>query len=263
MTAPHPGLRERKKQRTREALLRAALELFVSQGYEQTTVDEIAEAVDVSQRTFFRYFAGKEDAAFAVQAMTESHFVRALRARPADEPPLEALRRAVLESWDTIGDAVEQAVPVELHVRTYQLIESTPALLAVHLRRSAHLEEELARVVADREGLDVASDPRPRIAVAAFCGVMRVTGRLWGTGGDSSIASLRTLTESYLDHVGPALAANWQGRAGAARETTAPALKAAPPTRDTAATTRDTTASARHTAASGAAAPQRRDSHPH
>jgi len=50
--AQRPGLRERKKQRTRDALLRAALELFTTQGYERTTVDEITEAVDVSQRTF-------------------------------------------------------------------------------------------------------------------------------------------------------------------------------------------------------------------
>lgn len=90
-------LRERKKRRTREALVRAALELFATQGYERTTVDEIAEAVDVSQRTFFRYFAGKEDAAFAVQEMTEAHFVAAVRARPPHEPPMEALRQAVLE----------------------------------------------------------------------------------------------------------------------------------------------------------------------
>jgi AcrR family transcriptional regulator len=213
-TPPHPGLRERKKQRTRDALLHAALELFASQGYEQTTVDEIADAVDVSQRTFFRYFAGKEEAAFAVQDMVESHFVTALRERPACEPPLEAMRRAVLDSWDTIGEAIMATVPVELHMRTYQLIESTPALLAAHLRRSAELEEEIAQVIADRENLDVDSDPRPRVAVAAFSGVMRVTGRLWSAGDDTSVASIRALTESYLDQVGPALAGVWHTHAG-------------------------------------------------
>ncbi|AVH58940.1 MULTISPECIES: TetR family transcriptional regulator [Streptomyces] len=209
-TPPRLGLRERKKQRTRDALLRAALELFTSQGYEHTTVDEIAEAVDVSQRTFFRYFAGKEDAALFVQHLAESHFLAAVRERPPHEAPLEALRQAVLESWDTIGEAINEVVPVELHMRTFQLIESTPALLAVHLRRSVELEEEIARVIAGREGLDVDADPRPRVAVAAFAGVMRVTGRLWGAGEDASIEALRELTVSYLDHVGPALAENWR-----------------------------------------------------
>ncbi|MEU9139628.1 TetR family transcriptional regulator [Streptomyces sp. NPDC048404] len=204
-----PGLRERKKQRTRDALLRAALELFTTQGYERTTVDEITEAVDVSQRTFFRYFAGKEDAALFLQRLSEAHFIDAVRERPLHEAPLEALRRAVLESWDTIGEAIEEVVPIELHMRTYQLIESTPALLAVHLRRSEEIEEEIARLIAEREGLDVDTDPRPRIAVAVFGGVMRVTGRLWGAGEDTSVQAIRELTAAYLDHVGPALAEKW------------------------------------------------------
>ncbi|MFF6999117.1 TetR family transcriptional regulator [Streptomyces sp. NPDC008313] len=208
-TASQPGLRERKKQRTRDALLRAALELFTTDGYDSTTVDEIAEAVGVSQRTFFRYFAGKEDAAFFVQRITESHFLAALRERPPHEAPLEAMRRAVLESWDTIGEAIEAIIPIELHMRTYQLIESTPTLLAAHLRRSAEMEEELARVIAQREGLDVDADPRPRVAVAVFGGVMRVTGRLWGAGEDISVAAIRELTTRYLDQVGPALAERW------------------------------------------------------
>ncbi|MFJ6798726.1 TetR/AcrR family transcriptional regulator [Streptomyces sp. NPDC091268] len=212
--APAParagGLRERKKRRTRDALLRAALLLFVAQGYEQTTVDEITDAVEVSQRTFFRYFASKEEAAFAVQELVESHFLAALAARPGGEGPLEALRNAVLSAWDTVEDALFEVVPVDLYMRTYQLIESTPALLAVHLRRSTELEERISRLIAAREGLDVDADPRPRVAVAAFSGVMRVTGRLWGQGQDASVSAIRRMTEVYLDQIGPALAADWK-----------------------------------------------------
>ncbi|MFG2605540.1 TetR family transcriptional regulator [Streptomyces sp. NPDC048514] len=203
-------LRERKKRRTREALLRSALELFTTQGYENTTIDEIAEAVDVSQRTFFRYFAGKEDAAFAVQAMTEAHFVAAVRARPAHEAPMEALRQAILQGWDAIRETVESAVPVELYLRMYRTIESTPALLAAHLRRSAATEETIARLLAEREGVDVETDPRPRLAVAVFGGVIRVTERQWSTGEDFSPEAIRTLTAASLDQVGSALTGNWR-----------------------------------------------------
>lgn len=205
-----PGLRELKKQRTRGALLRAALELFTTKGYEETTVDEIAEAVDVSQRTFFRHFTNKEETVFAVQHMVEARFVQALRERPADEAPFVAMRGAVLGAWEAMGQSIEEVVPVELHMRTYQMIESTPSLLAVHLRHSIEMEEEIAHLIAEREGLDVNSDPRPRVAVAAFSGVMRVTGRLWGAGEDLSVDSIRALTEEHLDRLGPALAENWR-----------------------------------------------------
>ncbi|MFC9128479.1 TetR family transcriptional regulator [Streptomyces sp. NPDC057099] len=204
------NLRERKKQRTRDALLRAALELFATRGYDETTVDDIAAAVDVSQRTFFRYFAGKEETAFFVPRLAEDLVVQALQVRPPDEAPLEALRRAVLESWDTISEAVEEIVPIDLHLRVYRVIESTPALFAAHLRRSAELEEQLARIIAEREGLDVDADPRPRIIVALFGGVIRVTERLWSAGDELSLAGMRQLTTTYLDQVGPALAGNWR-----------------------------------------------------
>ncbi|WP_328898262.1 TetR family transcriptional regulator [Streptomyces sp. NBC_00236] len=211
------GLRERKKQRTRDALLRAALDLFTTQGYEETTVDEIADAVEVSQRTFFRYFAGKESVVFAVQEMVESRFILELRQRPANEAPFEAMRRAVLCAWNSIGEAIEAIIPVELHMRAYRMIESTPSLIAAHMRRSVALEEQIAALIAEREGLDMTRDPRPRVAVAAFSGVMRVTGQLWGRGCDGSMESLRTLTEAYLDQLGPALAGDWRAHpAGAA-----------------------------------------------
>lgn len=207
--ARHPaGLRELKKQRTRDALLRAALELFTTRGYEETTVDEIAEVVDVSQRTFFRYFASKEEAAFTIQSMVESYFVAELRRRPARETPFEAMHNAVLDAWNSINEAIEALVPVELHLRTYRLIESTPSLLAAHLRRATELEERVALVIAEREGLDVETDPRPRVAVAAFSGVMRVTGRLWGQR-KTGLDGLLELTESYLDQLVPTLAGDW------------------------------------------------------
>jgi AcrR family transcriptional regulator len=204
------GLRERKKQRTHDALLRAAVELFTTQGYEQTTVDEIAEAVDVSQRTFFRYFAGKEEAALALVEMTVARFVEAVRARPPHEAPMEALRQAVLEGWYSINEVVESVAPIELYLRMYRVIESTPVLLAAHLRRSVETEETIARVLAEREGLDVDTDPRPRVAVAVFSGVMRVTERQWSLGEDFGLEDIRALTARYLDQVNPALLGSWR-----------------------------------------------------
>lgn len=205
-------LRERKKQRTREALLRTALELFTTQGYEHTTVDDIAAAVDVSQRTFFRYFAGKEEAALALQDMTVAHFLEAVRERPPHEAPMEALRQAVLEGWETLNEVIEAVAPVELYLRMYQVVESTPVLLAAHLRRSAEIEEAIARILAEREGVDLDTDPRPRLAVAVFGGVMRLTERQWSTGEDFSVDAMRALTVSYLEQVGPALSESWRTR---------------------------------------------------
>ncbi|MGV9573726.1 TetR family transcriptional regulator [Streptomyces nigra] len=191
-------------------LLRTALELFTTRGYEDTTVDDIADAVEVSQRTFFRYFAGKEEAALALQEMAETHFLRAVRERPAHEPPMEALRQAVLESWDSLSEVVESVAPVEVFLRMYQVIESTPVLLAAHLRRSLETEEAIARVLAEREGVDVDADPRPRLAVAVFGGVMRLTERRWSTGEEASLDAIRALTVQYLEQVGPALTGSWR-----------------------------------------------------
>ncbi|MFI0087355.1 TetR family transcriptional regulator [Streptomyces bobili] len=209
-TPPRPGLREMKKRRTHDELLRAAVHLFTSQGYERTTVDEIAEAVDVSQRTFFRYFAGKEEAALALEGITVGRFVEGVRARPAHEAPMEALRQAVLEGWSSLSEAIESIASVEQYLRMYRVIESTPVLLAAHLRRSAETEEAIARVLAEREGLDMDADPRPRLAVAVFGAVMRVTERQWITGEDYSLEGMRELTSHYLDQVGPALLGGWR-----------------------------------------------------
>lgn len=203
------GLRERKKQRTRDALIRTAIELFVAKGYEQTTVDEIAEAVDVSQRTFFRYFANKEEAALALEETVESDFVAAVAGRPADEPPFEAMRRALAESWDHISATIDAVVPLQTHMRMYRVIESTPALLAAQLRRSAAMEDRLTAVIAHRTGMDPRTDPRARVLVAAFGGVLRSASRLWGCGDETSVDSIRRTAEEHLGLLVPALTHDW------------------------------------------------------
>src|SRR5215218_9586099 len=88
------GLRERKKLETRRALVGAALDLFSERGVEATTVEDIAAAVNVSARTFHRYFAAKEDVLFADSAERGARFARFLAERPNDEPLFDTLRTA-------------------------------------------------------------------------------------------------------------------------------------------------------------------------
>src|SRR5215203_3939917 len=91
------GRRERKKQATREALIDAAFALFISKGFDATTVEEIADAVDVSSRTFFRYFASKEDVVLTFQEEQQALLLELFRARPASEAVVTALKHAAIE----------------------------------------------------------------------------------------------------------------------------------------------------------------------
>jgi AcrR family transcriptional regulator len=91
------GLRERKKARTREALQEAAMARFARQGFDGTTVEEIAEACEVSPRTFFRYFPTKEDVLFADAAVRRERLLAVIADRPAAEPAFVALRAAMRE----------------------------------------------------------------------------------------------------------------------------------------------------------------------
>ena len=88
------SLRERKKARTREALIAAAIDLFESRGYEGTTIDDIAAAADVSPRTFFRYFASKEEV--AVGDDFEPMLIEMIASRPAGESVIESARQVAV-----------------------------------------------------------------------------------------------------------------------------------------------------------------------
>ncbi|MFJ3219467.1 TetR/AcrR family transcriptional regulator [Kitasatospora sp. NPDC086801] len=92
------GLRERKKERTRETIAATAIRLFLDRGFDQVSITEIAEAAEVSRRTLFAYFPTKEDLVLQRFADHENEAARIVRARPAGQPPLEALRAALLDA---------------------------------------------------------------------------------------------------------------------------------------------------------------------
>jgi AcrR family transcriptional regulator len=211
---PRPGQlgaprRERKKQRTRDALLRAALELFEAKGYEHTAVREITDAVDVSERTFFRYFASKEDLTLSFVRDGSDALLEALAARPPEEEPLTALRQAFRESLRriTAGGDVLSAKPT--YLSALKLIESTPALLAAHLRYFHDDGETIVRVLAEREGVDPA-DPRPRIIAALFAGLVSLANRDWQVAGAGDAEAMLAAFDAYADQLGPELFGHWK-----------------------------------------------------
>src|ERR1700736_1969940 len=91
-----PGLRQGKRQQTRDRLTRVAMALFRDRGFEATTLDDIASAADISRRSFFHYFASKEDVVFAWQEGSTASLIAAVAARPATESMLTAAENAML-----------------------------------------------------------------------------------------------------------------------------------------------------------------------
>ena len=213
---PAAGLRQRKKQRTRDELLGAAQQLFLRQGYARTTVDEITAVVDVSQRTFFRYFANKEQVALALMADGADDLIEFLRARPSEENPLRALRAATRETWRSRVVPGQEPASANAALEIFHLVESTPTLLAAHLHRLAEQELLIAAVLAEREGIDPASDLRPRLLAAVFGAVARSAQRQWTATAvavgaqDVGADGFLPILERHLDQLGPALTADWR-----------------------------------------------------
>jgi AcrR family transcriptional regulator len=152
------SLAERKRQLVRDELMDAALKLLAYRGFDETTIDQIVAAAGVSRRTFFRYFRSKEDVIIEFLSGLGQKLAGALAERPAAEPPLVALRRALDVFADTYGAHEEKS----LRLATITL--TTPALLARYLERQAQWRAEAAGVLAARMGVDAATDPRPALA---------------------------------------------------------------------------------------------------
>jgi len=140
-----PGLRERKKAKTRAALQRHALQLFREQGYEATTVEQIAEAAEVSPSTFFRYFRTKEDV--ALYDDLDPLFIAAFEAQPAELSPVQAMRRA----WRQVFTSVP-TVETEQQWERGRLILSVPELRMRMLDQVAEAVQLFAELVARRVG---------------------------------------------------------------------------------------------------------------
>lgn len=163
------GLRERKKARTRETILREAFRLFRERGYNVTTVEQIAEAAEISPATFFRYFPTKED------LVTLDRFpplVEALASQPPGAP-VTVLRGAFRAAFAALS-AEEIAAG---HAREV-FAATVPELLVANLRRSPALIAEVCAIVADRAGC-ARDDPRIRNAVGAAFGVVAMVWAQW------------------------------------------------------------------------------------
>lgn len=190
---PTGGLRERKKQRTQAELMDAALRLFSERGFERVTIDDIAEEVEVSPRTFFRYFASKEEVVFA-DADEYLETLRAiLRDRPVDEAPLVAVRTAIfglVNNYESDRDSI---------FRRVRIAAETPSLQARGLQRQEQWSEAIAGSLYERLGLDPVSDLRPRLIASCAVAALRVAVEAWVAGGGAE--ALPDLISDALDFV--------------------------------------------------------------
>jgi AcrR family transcriptional regulator len=137
-----PGLRERKKARTRKAISEAAIALFLERGYDDVPVTEIAEAAEVSKRTLFAYFPTKDDLVLHRFADHEDESARVVRDRPADESPLDALHRH-LRTTSEQRDPITGLCDVPEVVAFHRLVRDTPALSTALQRYHARSVEAL------------------------------------------------------------------------------------------------------------------------
>lgn len=176
----------RKKRQTRERIVDEALRLFAERGIEGTTADHIAAAADVSRRTFFRYFARKEDVVVEWKRQGAEAVRAAVAARPADEPPLTAVHHAlaqIVERYQPDADTVLGLI---------RLIESSPALRA---RKSEgeypSWESSIAEEVAARLGVDPETDLRPRLVAQLGMAILSTAVETWiARGGRGDVAPL-------------------------------------------------------------------------
>lgn len=169
MTTRRSGLRERKKQATREALRAAALRLALERGPDNVRVDDIAEAAGVSPRTYNNYFSSREEAIVAaVTAEREAGVAAAVVARPAGDGLAHAVVEAVVEQYTDPG---------ERHRDALLLITTRPALRNAFVGTAGAMERPLAEAIAQRLA-DTDSDT-PRVLAASVAAAVGIALERW------------------------------------------------------------------------------------
>lgn len=188
---PALGLRERKKAKTRAAIQQHALRLFAEQGFYETTVDQIAEAAEISPSTFFRYFATKE--AVALSDEYDALLIDAMRAQPPGLTPITAMRAAIADVWGQLD-------PEDWNQERarHRLIFSVPELRAAMLDELARTIGLIAQVVAEREKLP-ADDFAIRVLAGALVGALTSTTWDLGTALDKEYFEIADHTLAMLE----------------------------------------------------------------
>jgi AcrR family transcriptional regulator len=169
------GLRERKKARTREALQEAAMERFARQGFDGTTVEEIAEACEVSPRTFFRYFPTKEDVLFVDGEARRERLLAVIAERPIDEPAFGALRAAMgTLTADYLDDR-------DALVTRFQIVGASPHLQAYKAEHQHGWEAAVVDVLERRALAQRATVTREelQLVTAVTTAALRVALDAW------------------------------------------------------------------------------------
>jgi AcrR family transcriptional regulator len=184
------GLRERKKAETRQAVHEAALRLAMEHGLDNVTVEAIADAANISRRTFSNYFAGKEDALLYGEEQRLRDLTRRFRARPPGEPSWTALREALNDLRREWGPPEKDWLARSIFAKRH------PSLLARQHATYATLESELGQAIAVREGVEPGASLRPRLMAGAFLLALRVATHAWIATDDPR--TLAELTDEAL-----------------------------------------------------------------
>ena len=201
-SAPEPqaSLRERKKLATRRTLRRVALDLVSQRGFAQVTVEDIAEAADVSPRTFFNYFPSKEAVLFG----TSPDQFEAVRAGIRDAAPGESALTAlgivvVAEARSWAEELAELGGDAAGWLHRIKSAQVDPHLRAAHAAHLAASERQMAEALAERLGTDPDRDPYPALLAATATAVLRATLSFWaGSGNEVSLDELTRLAWQAL-----------------------------------------------------------------